>query len=287
MTTVSPLTERVVVLPGRGTSFVRELAGPPGAPTLVLLHGLAATGGLNWNPSLGPLGQAFRVIAIDHRGHGRGIQLRGRFRLADCADDVAALADVLGLERVIPVGYSMGGPIAQLTWHRHPDRVAGLVLCATMSSFASPDGRRAAILSSAALNLVCRIAPRRALRRLGREWLADSIPNQEMRARLLEEMSGTDPIAVAQAAAALARFSSGEWIGRVDVPTAVVVTETDEMVPASRQLQMAEAIPNATVHRVSGNPRVCVSDPHLFVPVLLAACSSVSSRPRSGEKTDP
>ena len=60
---------------------------------------------------------------------------RGRFRLADCADDVAALADVLGIDSMIPVGYSMGGPIAQLLWHRHRSLVSGMVLCATSRNF--------------------------------------------------------------------------------------------------------------------------------------------------------
>src|SRR3954469_21660305 len=125
---------RFVELPGRGRTYVREMAGPPGAPTLVLLHGLAATGGLNWFASFEPLSRHFRVVALDHRGHGRGIRAP-RFRLADCADDVAALADVLGVERFVAVGYSMGGPIAQLTWQRHRDRVEGLVLCATSRNF--------------------------------------------------------------------------------------------------------------------------------------------------------
>ena len=39
---------RRVALHGRGTVFVREVAGPPGAPTIVLLHGWMASGGLNW-----------------------------------------------------------------------------------------------------------------------------------------------------------------------------------------------------------------------------------------------
>ena len=42
-------------------------------------------------------------------------------RLADCADDVAALVDELGVTKVIAAGYSMGGPVAQLLWRRHPD----------------------------------------------------------------------------------------------------------------------------------------------------------------------
>ena len=43
----------------------------------------------------------------------------GRFRLDDCADDVVALADELAIDRFVPVGYSMGGPIAQLIWKQH------------------------------------------------------------------------------------------------------------------------------------------------------------------------
>src|SRR5882724_7638081 len=102
-----PLGRRVE-LPGRGTTFFREVAGPPGAPTVLLLHGLIASGGLNWFQAFGPLGKHFRVVAIDHRGHGRGMRSWRRFRLADCADDAAALLDVLGIEHAIAVGYSMG-----------------------------------------------------------------------------------------------------------------------------------------------------------------------------------
>src|SRR5438105_8295167 len=102
---------RHVELPGRGTTFIREV-GPPDAPALFLLHGLSASADLNWFASFNSLARPYRVVALDQRGHGRGIRLRGRtFRLEDCADDVAALADVLGIEDIIPVGYSMGGAV--------------------------------------------------------------------------------------------------------------------------------------------------------------------------------
>src|SRR4051812_24416792 len=125
---------RFVELPGRGTTFIREAQGPPGAPTFVLLHGLSATGGLNWVWSFQALATRYRVIAIDHRGHGHGMRTR-QFKLADCADDVAALADVLDIPCLTAVGYSMGGPVAQLLWHRHRSLVEGLVLCATSRNF--------------------------------------------------------------------------------------------------------------------------------------------------------
>ena len=124
-------------LPGRGTTFVRTLDGPLGAPTVVLLHGWTATADLNWFTCYQPLAEHFRVVALDHRGHGRGIRSRKIFRLEDCADDAVAVCDVLGIDSFIPVGYSMGGPIAQLIWQRHRQRVAGLVLCATSAYFST------------------------------------------------------------------------------------------------------------------------------------------------------
>ena len=87
----------------------------------MLLHGWIASGGLNWFNAFGPLSQRYSVIAPDMRGHGRGIRVRRRFRLADCADDVAALLEHLDTGPAIVVGYSMGGPVAQLLWRRHPE----------------------------------------------------------------------------------------------------------------------------------------------------------------------
>ena len=97
---VLPMGRRVE-LPGRGTTFIREMPGPPGAPVVVLLHGLLASAGLNWLHSFGPLGRRYRVVAVDLRGHARGLRSSRRFRLADCADDVAALLDVLGIESAV------------------------------------------------------------------------------------------------------------------------------------------------------------------------------------------
>src|SRR3954470_3653102 len=98
--TVPPLPPaRAIHLDGRGTTFVHEIAGAPGAPTLMLLHGLGATASLNWFSSFPALDHGFRVVALDHRGHGRGIRAATPFTLEDAADDVVALADELGINR--------------------------------------------------------------------------------------------------------------------------------------------------------------------------------------------
>lgn len=87
---------RHIELPGRGVTFVRE-AGTPGAPTLLLLHGWTANADVSWREAYPALAARFHVVALDHRGHGRGIRAERPFSLEDCADDAAALAGAVGL----------------------------------------------------------------------------------------------------------------------------------------------------------------------------------------------
>jgi pimeloyl-ACP methyl ester carboxylesterase len=268
--------DRRVELPGRGSTSVREVRGPDGAPAVLLLHGLGATGRLNWGPCFGPLSEHFRVVGIDQRGHGGGIRTR-RFRLEDCADDAAAVADVLGIERFVVVGYSMGGPIGSLVWRRHPDRVTGLVLCATARHFTS---RTTAVLTRAVMPGVAqaaRLLPRTAHRRIVERMLA-RIEHPQLRERVLEELAGNDPAALFQAAGEIGRFSSRDWIGGVDVPTAVIVTARDRLVTPARQRDLAASIPGAETYEVEGDHAACVSAVGVFVPTLVRACQRVVER---------
>jgi pimeloyl-ACP methyl ester carboxylesterase len=272
----------LVALPGRGTTFVRDLAGPPGAPTVVLLHGLLATADLNWAGAYAALGQHFRVVALDHRGHGRGIRSRRRFRLEDCADDVAAVAEALGLHRFIVVGYSMGGPIAQLVWRRHPDRVDGLVLCATSRNFRGHPRERLAFSAMAVANLAVRLTPPALRRLVGERLVARRVESSPTGEWAWSEFRRNDPVQMIEAAQALGRFTSHDWIGEVDVPTAVVVTRHDRLVPPQRQRKLASAVPGATVYEIDGDHPVAVREPERFVPVLVDACLDVSRRVGAG-----
>ena len=107
----------------------------PGAPTVLLLHGLGVTADANWFPAYPPLAERSAWWPSTTGATAGGSAPERPVRLADCADDAVAALDVLGIDRAIAVGYSMGGPIAQLVWHRHRDRTAGLVLCATAHRF--------------------------------------------------------------------------------------------------------------------------------------------------------
>ena len=272
----------------RGRTWIRDEPGPEGAPALLMLHGLGATGGLNWAGSHHLLRDRFRVVTIDHRGHGRGIRTR-RFTLEDCADDAAAAIEALGLDRPVVVGYSMGGPIASLLWKRHRELVGGLVFCATSRNFR---GSPAEKLSFGALGLVglSPVAmPERIVRACGSLICSLPLPApgliQDVR-WAIDEMAGHDPRAVVQAAAAIGEFNSSPWIGQVDVPTSVVVTTSDQIVPPIRQFRLARSIHHASVHCVDAG-HLCVGGggaKERFLATLRRACMEVSEQVEAGRE---
>lgn len=268
---------RSIDLPGRGQTFIREVAGPPDATTLMLLHGWTATADLNWFTTFELLGQHFRIIAPDHRGHGQGIRLKGSFRLEDCADDVAAIADILGINTFIPVGYSMGGTIAQLIWQRHESRVRGLVLCSTAPHFTTSREERLGFLGLTGLAALSRLTPTQT-----RDWLTEQI-------YLQRKSEGVEPWAIAQmathdwrhileAGSAIGNFNSLDWLPGVDVPTSVVLTTQDTVVPLERQQRLIETIPGAQSFEVSAGHNAVYAQHEDYVPVLLEACLSVHHR---------
>ena len=182
---------------------MHELAGPPGAPTLMLLHGWGGTAAGNWSTAMSTLARHFRVIAPDLRGHDVG-----------SVDDVVGLADALGVERFIAVGYSLGSAVAAQLARRHPDRVQAIVLCAAAGVSAPSPGTH----------------------------------------------------------------------GDAEIPTAVVVTRQDRLIPAWRQLELAQSLPGASVHSVEGN-HFAFSRYDVFVPVLLEACQTVARRVHDQQTT--
>jgi pimeloyl-ACP methyl ester carboxylesterase len=273
----APLT-RLVELPGRGATRVWECAGPPAAETLMLIHGVACTAELNWGRVLAPLARHFRVVAADLRGHGDGIKAGSRFRLEDCADDVAALAAALNIGRFVAVGYSMGGMVAQLLYRRHASLLSGLVLCSTAGNVReSPAEKLAALALPAAAaamlwNPVLRLMSAEALGMALVGHVDDPATASWARAQL----SRTTLTVGVSAIQAVCEFTSDGWISQVNVPAAVVVTVRDRIVPVSRQLKLARAIPGASVHEVDADHGVCINAPQLFAPALLGACWSVA-----------
>jgi pimeloyl-ACP methyl ester carboxylesterase len=93
---------------------------------LVLLHGWPQHWWM-WRDLIGPLAERYRVIVPDLRGHGWSEKPRSSYRKQEFADDVVALLDALGLERVRLAGHDWGAFTALLMATGHPDRVARMV----------------------------------------------------------------------------------------------------------------------------------------------------------------
>lgn len=265
-----------VDLPGRGRTVVWEAAGPPGAPALVLLHGVAMTAALNWSRIVPVLARDYRVVLFDQRGHGGGPR-RGVFRLEDCADDVAAVAAALGISRLVPVGYSMGGLVAQLVWRRHPRLTTGLVLCSTSRNVAGSPWERSVALTLPGLVAAATFMPAVHVLRadLVGTALLDRNTDPADRDWAIAQMRRTTLLDALAAVQAVCAFSSHSWVGGVDVPTAVVVTRDDRVVPSTRQHKLARAVRDSAVIEIDGGHDVFLTAPGRFAAAVLAACDTV------------
>jgi 3-oxoadipate enol-lactonase len=270
---------RVLELPGRGRTFVIDAPGPtPDAPTVVLLHGLGCTAYLCWFASFAELSRTHRVVTFDQRWHGRGI-LSERFRFVDCADDAAAVMEALDIEQALVVGYSMGGAVAQELWHRHPERVSGLVLASTARNFRGHLREKFFFsLMTLAMNPLSRVAQPKV------ERFALGLPEvsaYDARDRVgwgAREFRSTSAWSMPEVLGELGRFNSASWITGVDVPTAVVVTTRDKAIPARRQRALAAAITGADVFEAPGGHASVVMDHERWFPHFLRAVEHVSRR---------
>jgi pimeloyl-ACP methyl ester carboxylesterase len=271
-------------LPNGERTFVVDTGPPqhdePGRPVLVLLHALACTGLLTWYPTIAALRSHYRIVTFDQRWHGQGPRPE-QFSLEDCADDVVAVCDALGIDEALLVGYSMGSMIAQLTWRRSPQRVAGVVLGASTTRF-SPPGREPFALRAVSSRLS--LAAQRRQSAIPDEEIADAVaaaaaidPSDHNR-WALAQLRTTTKAGIAGAAAVISTFDSSAWIHRMDVPAAVVITTADRVIRPERQRWLAKQIPTATQYEVAAGHAAVVMRADRFIPAVRAACASVSAR---------
>lgn len=113
-----------------------------GPATVVLLHGYPLDHTL-WQAQLAALSDICRLIAPDLRGHGQSPAPTGEYRMETLAADVVALLDRLDVAQAVWVGHSMGGYVALAALRAMPERVSGLVLCASHPFADPPDKAQA------------------------------------------------------------------------------------------------------------------------------------------------
>lgn len=95
---------------------------------LLLLHGFGNEAHL-WDDLAPLLAPHYRVLAVDLRGHGDSDRdAERRYDVDSMVEDVEALTEALSIDRLVLIGFSLGGRVSTLFAGRHPERMAGLVL---------------------------------------------------------------------------------------------------------------------------------------------------------------
>ena len=261
----------IIHVPGCGEFFLRDSGGD--GPPVLLLHGWMFSADLNFWRNYGALEDAgYRVLAMDHRGHGRGLRTHAQFRLTECAADAAALLDEVDASPALVVGYSMGGPIGQLMARDHPDSISGLVLCASSSHWS--DFRQKLLWRSlAGVRLVLGLAPdfawRCGLRVLG-------FPDSHVTTWTTSELTRGSAVDLAEAGRELSNYDSRDWLGELDLPTAVIVTLRDNGVPSSHQYELADLL-DAEVFELDADHGAAISSAPGFNAALLQALEVVEA----------
>jgi pimeloyl-ACP methyl ester carboxylesterase len=173
----------------------------------------------------------------------------------------------------------MGSIIAQRCWRQHPERFGGLVRAATTDHFRTTGRERVfhqgMELGMGALRTLSRSRAIRATGRVTADLLLDP---SDMHEWALAQWRSTSPWAVAQAVASLGRHHSTPWLSGIDLPTAVVVTTRDHVIPPARQRAIAARIRGATVHEADCGHAGCVLQADAFVPAFLVAVDVTMGR---------
>lgn len=251
-----PPQEHPLRLPGRTVYvgdeeyLVREMGPKEGVPIL-LVHGLAGTSLSEWYQVAPKLAVDRPVIMVDHRGHGLSAPGDERFEVHDVADDVVGVLDDLGVGHVDVVGYSMGGIIAQAIAHRNPGRVRRLVLIATFAthSYTYKWARWIGALFARGWERITGVGTPEV--RSGYLILRRAVAPEHAR-WVWRETQRRNPESGAQATFALLRFDSTDWIGKLELPTLVMVPTSDFLVPPTWQYELASSIPGSHLVEVPG-----------------------------------
>jgi 3-oxoadipate enol-lactonase len=216
-----------------------------GAP-LILLHAFPFDRRM-WAASAAALAGRRRVIAPDLRGFGESA-LVAPYSLADLADDVAALMDLLGLSRATLGGLSMGGYVALAFAARHAARLEGLILADTKAGPDTPEARRG---RDEAIALVQAEGVGAYLDRQLPRLLSPGAPEAVRRQARALGLQRPDAVLAGLPALRDRPDRRGE-LALISCPTLVIVGSEDAITPPSEAAAMAGAIPGARLVELPG-----------------------------------
>ena len=253
-------TERFLKRPD-GASLCVQTWGPKEAPCILILDGIGCSGWA-FRRIIPELRGPFRIALMHYRGHGRSPNPPRPWNLGldVFADDAAATLDMLGVDKAVLLGFSMGFQVSLEVYKRHRTRVAGMISLAgpasrAMAQFQGTDifGHflplvRAATrhASDLTLRLWRTLLPNQTLRRLG---LASQLNIERIDTAdidfYMSQMARMSPELFMEVLQEAARHSSEDVLPRIRIPTMIVAGGQDKFVPLPTMREVAFAIPGA------------------------------------------
>jgi 3-oxoadipate enol-lactonase len=221
-------------LNGKKLAYDRHGKGRP----LVLLHGYPLDHSI-WAPIVPMLEKEFDLIMPDMRGFGESDVAAGNYGVADYAEDIAELLDILGIWQTALAGHSMGGYVALAFVRAYPQRVKGLGLVASQVLADTPE-RKAGRYEEAEDILA------RGVQKVAEDMSVKLTPDPDLQSRLKGLILRQRPEGLAGALRAMAdRPDSSALLPGCSFPVVLIHGLKDVLIPVERARSVQAAVPTA------------------------------------------
>jgi 3-oxoadipate enol-lactonase len=229
-------------------------AGPP----LVFVNSLGTDLRI-WDALVTDFADRYGVLRYDKRGHGLSDAPPGPYRIADHSGDLQRLLAHFDIDGAFVVGVSVGGMIALDLAARHPERVAGLVLCDTGAKIGVPDFWNARIQAIRERGLPA------VAREILQRWFAPSFAKREPAAYqgYYNMLSRTLEAGYLGTCAAIRDADLRAELRSVEQPVLVLFGAADVSTPPSLGRELADALPDARFEVIDDAGHLpCVEQPN-------------------------
>ncbi|MGW2209990.1 bifunctional 3-oxoadipate enol-lactonase/4-carboxymuconolactone decarboxylase PcaDC [Streptomyces sp. NPDC001781] len=248
--------------------------GPEDAPVLILGPSLGTTWHM-FDRQVPELAKQWRVLRFDLPGHG-GAPAHPAGSVAELATRLLTTLDGLGVQRFGYAGCALGGAVGIELALRHPERLASLALVAASPRFGTPDEfrQRGVIVRTNGLDPIARSAPDR--------WFTGGFAAAQpaITEWAVQMVRTTDPGCYIAACEALAAFDVRAELGRIGVPTLVLVGSEDQVTGPAEARTLVAGIRDARLAVVPGASHlVPVEQPAAVTDLLVRHFSTAWQQP--------
>lgn len=224
---------------GDGCALYYRWDGLAEGRVLVLSNSLGTSTAM-WDPQVAALGEHFRILRYDKRGHGRSSVPQGAYGLDRLGRDVIELTDGLGIDTFSFCGLSLGGMTGQWLGWRAPERLERLVIANSSACMGPPSGWDERIRTVLARGMTAMAEPV-----LGRWFTPAFAADPANTAAVLQLLLDTPAAGYAGCSAAIRDMDMRRLLPLIAAPTLVIGGNYDPATPPEHSHELAAAIPNA------------------------------------------